>query len=62
MSDYSRRMDGFKKVTAINDVEKDVHYLSPGTPGTTLCGSKSAGSATGEVTCYRCHQFAVGDL
>jgi hypothetical protein len=55
-------MDGFKKVTAVNDVEKDVHYLSQGTPDTTLCGLKSAGSTTGEVTCYRCHQFAVGDI
>jgi hypothetical protein len=59
---YSRPMDGFKKVTAVNDVEKDVHYLSQGTPDTTLCGLKSAGAATGEVTCYRCHQFAVGDI
>ena len=55
-------MDGFKKVTANNDVEKDVHYLSDATPGKTMCGLESAGLASGEMTCYRCHQFAAGDI
>jgi hypothetical protein len=53
-------MEGFAKVTAVNDVEKDVHYLSAGSPDSTLCGLKSAGSTSNELTCYRCHELAVG--
>lgn len=55
-------MDGFNRVMAMNDAEKDVHYLSQGTPDTTLCGLKSAGSASSELTCNLCRQFAVGDI
>ncbi|MFY9783966.1 MAG: hypothetical protein WAK12_10600 [Acidimicrobiales bacterium] len=55
-------MEGFKKVTAQNDVEQDVHYLAEGSSDKTLCGLKSAGSSSRELTCYRCHQFAVGDV
>lgn len=61
-SEYSRPMEGFKKVTAQNDVEQDVHYLAEGSSDKTLCGLKSAGSSSRELTCYRCHQFAVGDV
>jgi hypothetical protein len=53
-------MDGFTKVWAVNDVEKDVHYLSKGTPDATLCGLKSGDSTSGELTCYRCHELAAG--
>jgi hypothetical protein len=53
-------MEGFTTVTAANDAEKDVHYLSPGSLGVTLCGLKKAASSTGELTCYRCHELAVG--
>jgi hypothetical protein len=56
-------MERLIKVTAANDVAKDVHYRASGTQDKTLCGMSTAGAvAQGEVTCYRCHQFAVGDL
>ncbi|HVA53319.1 MAG TPA: hypothetical protein VNF05_07370 [Acidimicrobiales bacterium] len=56
-------MERFVKVKALNDVDKDVHYRGSATPKTTLCGMQAAPLAVeGPVTCYRCHQFASGDL
>jgi hypothetical protein len=56
-------VERFVKVKANNDVDKDVHYRAPSNLKATLCGMKIAGLSTeGEVTCYRCHQFAVGDI
>ena len=58
-----RDVDSYVKVKALNDVDKDVHYRGSATPNTTLCGMKTAPRTTeGPVTCYRCHQFATGDL
>jgi hypothetical protein len=48
-------------VTAENDMEQDVHYSAEGSDK-TLCGLKSAATSSRELTCYRCHQFAVGDV
>ena len=57
------QMERFVKVKALNDVDKDVHYRGSDTPKTTLCGMQTAPFAVeGPVTCYRCHQFASGDL
>jgi hypothetical protein len=55
-------MEEFEKVMAINDAEKDVHYLAQGTPDTTMCGLKSSGSTSNELTCIMCLQFADGDV
>jgi hypothetical protein len=56
-------MEQFVKVQALNDVDKDIHYRGSATPSTTLCGMQTAPlSVEGSVTCYRCHQFACGDL
>jgi hypothetical protein len=56
-------VDTYVKVKALNDVDKDVHYRGSTTPATTLCGMQTApDTANGPVTCYRCHQFATGDL
>ncbi|HEV3187152.1 MAG TPA: hypothetical protein VGZ04_03795 [Acidimicrobiales bacterium] len=56
-------MDSYVKVKALNDVDQDVHYRGSATPNTTLCGMRTAPLTTeGPVTCYRCHQFATGDL
>ena len=56
-------VDSYVKVKALNDVDKDVHYRGTATPNTTLCGMQTVPLTTeGPVTCYRCHQFATGDL
>ncbi|HEV3267819.1 MAG TPA: hypothetical protein VGZ68_05405 [Acidimicrobiales bacterium] len=56
-------MDSYVKVKALNDVDKDIHFRGSATPNTTLCGMQTAPLTTdGPVTCYRCHQFATGDL
>ena len=56
-------VERFVKVKANNDVDKDVHYRASNNLKATLCGMQIAGLSTeGEVTCYRCHQFAVGDI
>jgi hypothetical protein len=55
-------VEGFEKVKAEQDADQDVHLKGPGSTGSTLCGMKAAGSATGEVTCYRCHEFARGNV
>ncbi|HUY16083.1 MAG TPA: hypothetical protein VMV11_00840 [Acidimicrobiales bacterium] len=56
-------MDSYVKVKALNDVDKNVHYRGSATPDTTLCGMQAAPLVVeGPVTCYRCHQFATGDL
>lgn len=57
------RMERYVKVKALNDVDKGIHYRGSATPNTTLCGMQTAPLAVeGAVTCYRCHQFATGDL
>ncbi len=56
-------VERFVKVKANNDVDKDVHYRAPSNLKATLCGMQIAElSADGEVTCFRCHQFAIGDI
>ncbi len=56
-------MVAFTKVTAKNDADQDVHYRAPGGTTSTLCGLKIDKEVTrGQVTCYRCHQFAGGNL
>jgi hypothetical protein len=56
-------MERFVKVRALNDVDQDIHFRASTTPNTTLCGMTTAPeSVEGSVTCYRCHQFASGDL
>lgn len=56
-------VDSYVKVKALNDVDKDIHFRGSATPNTTLCGMQTAPLTTdGPVTCYRCHQFATGDL
>jgi hypothetical protein len=57
------RMAAFVKVSAKNDVDKDVHYLASGGAGKTMCGMEVADvSVKGEMSCYRCHQFASGGI
>lgn len=49
-----------EKFTAVNDVDGDIHLVRTTSMKTTLCGMAAAESSTREVTCYRCHEFAVG--
>jgi hypothetical protein len=56
-------MAAFVKVSAKNDVDKDVHYLASGGADKTMCGMEVADvSVKGEMSCYRCHQFASGGI
>lgn len=56
-------VDRLVKVMARNDVDQDVHFQHATGPETTLCGMTSAGTPVErDVTCYRCHQFAIGDI
>ncbi len=56
------RVEGFEKVKAEQDADQDVHYRRLGSTGSTLCGMKAAAPATGDVTCYRCHEFSRGNV
>lgn len=49
-----------EKFTAVNDVDGDIHLVRTTSMKTTLCGMAAAESSTRDVTCYRCHEFAVG--
>jgi hypothetical protein len=53
-------MDRLEKYTAVNDVDGDVHYVRTSNATSTLCGMVPAGSSNRELTCYRCHEFALG--
>jgi hypothetical protein len=55
-------VERYERVTAENDVDKDVHLQSSGNSQSTLCGMKPGPVTTRDVSCYRCHQFSVGDL
>jgi hypothetical protein len=56
-------MERFVKVAALNDVDQDTHFQREGAKNTTLCGLPTNGTVvTSEMSCYRCHQFASGDL
>jgi hypothetical protein len=46
--------------TAVNDVDGDIHLVRTTSPKSTLCGMAAAEASTRDVTCYRCHEFAVG--
>ena len=46
--------------TAVNDVDGDIHLVRTTSPRSTLCGMAAAEASTRDVTCYRCHEFAVG--
>jgi hypothetical protein len=52
-------MERLEKFTAANDVEGDVHLVRTTNVKSTLCGMTPAKASTREVTCYRCHEFAV---
>jgi hypothetical protein len=53
-------MEHLEKFTAVNDVDGDIHLVRSTSMKSTLCGMASAEASTREVTCYRCHEFAVG--
>ena len=55
-------VERFEKVMAENDVDQDVHLQSSANSNSTLCGMKPGVATSRDVTCYRCHQFSVGDL
>lgn len=55
-------MERYTRVMALNDVDKDVHLQSSGNANSTLCGMKPGEETTRDVSCYRCHQFSVGDI
>jgi hypothetical protein len=57
---YSRPMERLEKFTAVNDVDGDVHLVRSTSMKSTLCGMAPAEATTREVTCYRCHEFAIG--
>lgn len=56
------RMERLEKFMAVNDVDGDVHYVRTSNTRATLCGLVPAASSNGEVTCYRCHEFALGNI
>jgi hypothetical protein len=56
------QVERYTRVMAENDVDKDVHLQSSGNLNSTLCGMKPGVVTTRDVSCYRCHQFSVGDL
>jgi hypothetical protein len=53
-------VERLEKFTAVNDVDGDVHLVRSTSMKSTLCGMTPAETSTREVTCYRCHEFAVG--
>jgi hypothetical protein len=55
-------MERLEKFMAVNDVDGDVHYVRTSNTRATLCGLVPAASSNGEVTCYRCHEFALGNI
>jgi ethanolamine ammonia-lyase small subunit len=55
-------VERYTRVTAENDVDKDVHLQSSGNLSSTLCGMRPGAVTTRDVSCYRCHQFSVGGL
>jgi hypothetical protein len=55
-------MDRLEKFTAVNDVDGDVHYVRTSNTRATLCGMVPAASVDRDVTCYRCHEFALGNI
>jgi hypothetical protein len=55
-------MERLEKFMAVNDVDGDVHYVRTSNAKATLCGMTPAASAEREVTCYRCHEFALGNI
>jgi hypothetical protein len=56
------RMERLEKFMAVNDIDGDVHYVRTSNTRATLCGMVPAASSSGEVTCYRCHEFALGTI
>ncbi len=59
---YARPMERLEKFTAINDFDGDIHLVRSTSPNSTLCGLVPATASTRDVSCYRCHQFEVGDV
>jgi hypothetical protein len=55
-------MERLEKFTAANDLDGDTHLVRSTNPQSTLCGLVPATASTRDVTCYRCHQFEVGDI
>ncbi|MGH3733697.1 MAG: hypothetical protein ACRDVC_10070 [Acidimicrobiales bacterium] len=55
-------MERIEKFTAANDVDGDVHYVRTSNTKSTLCGMVPAESSNRDVTCYRCHEFGVGNI
>jgi hypothetical protein len=55
-------MERLEKFTATNDLDGDIHLVRSTSPNSTLCGLIPASASTRDVTCYRCHQFEIGDI
>lgn len=60
--EYSRPMERLERFTAANDLDGDTHLVRSTNPTSTLCGLVPASASTRDVSCYRCHQFEVGDI
>jgi hypothetical protein len=60
--EYARPMERLEKFTATNDLDGDIHLVRSTSPNSTLCGLIPASASTRDVTCYRCHQFEIGDI
>jgi hypothetical protein len=41
-------------------VDGDVHYVRSSNAKSTLCGMTPSASSHGDITCYRCHELALG--